>query len=366
MCEADLGIYDYAALVPVLIGAGASVTDWGGAPLGIHTHAASRGRVLASSNAALHAQALAALAMPPGVQPEFVVKQHLQVRLRLPSPHSAPPTAARLFPSPPHPTNRVNSSPSPSPPAIALPFAPLHQVLAASFLPSTPVPPSPPYPSQVLAPYLPPLDGRSASQHLLLDFNERTVPPPAHVTDALVAHINLGTTQCYPAYGDINTRIAEYANVDPSQCMITNGSDQGIDLIIRACCPEGSEAIIPAPTFAMYEQVRRHRAALRPLHRRHLKREAARVSPAASKPHRQQVSNSPCPGHRTTALSCARGWETLAVLHRNPHPSLAHPPHALSACPQAEACRASCFIPTSAPAPTHPTVPPPPGMPRHP
>ena len=36
--------------------------------------------------------------------------------------------------------------------------------------------------------------------------------------------------------------------------MITNGSDQGIDLIIRSACTAGDDAIIPAPTFAMYLQ----------------------------------------------------------------------------------------------------------------
>jgi len=107
---------------------------------------------------------------------------------------------------------------------------------------------------QRLTPYLPPLDGRSANQHLLLDFNERTVPPPPHVTSAITAHVASGTTQQYPQYGDINERIAAYAGVPPSQCMFTNGSDQGIDLIVRCCCPGGTEAIVPAPTFAMYEQ----------------------------------------------------------------------------------------------------------------
>ena len=36
--------------------------------------------------------------------------------------------------------------------------------------------------------------------------------------------------------------------------MITNGSDQGIDLVIRASCAAGDEVIIPGPTFAMYHQ----------------------------------------------------------------------------------------------------------------
>jgi len=105
-----------------------------------------------------------------------------------------------------------------------------------------------------LAPYLPPLDGRNAQEHLLLDFNERTVPVGGHVIEALKEHLDTRGLQCYPAYGDLNEQIAAYTGVSKEQCMFTNGSDQGIDLIVRCCCPTGTEAIIPAPTFAMYEQ----------------------------------------------------------------------------------------------------------------
>ncbi|WP_018415466.1 pyridoxal phosphate-dependent aminotransferase [Teredinibacter turnerae] len=102
--------------------------------------------------------------------------------------------------------------------------------------------------------YKPPLDGRDPKQHLLLDFNERTLPVSAAVEDALVAYIRDGRLQMYPAYGDIAEQIARYAKVEPDQVMITNGSDQGIDLVIRASCREGDEAIIPSPSFAMYLQ----------------------------------------------------------------------------------------------------------------
>jgi len=105
-----------------------------------------------------------------------------------------------------------------------------------------------------LAPYLPPLDGRDSTKHLLLDFNERTVEPPPHVGEAIKRHIDERGLRTYPAYGDLNQQIADYAGVSAHNCMFTNGSDQGIDLIIRCCCPTGTEAIIPAPTFAMYEQ----------------------------------------------------------------------------------------------------------------
>jgi len=56
--EADLGLYDYTALVPVLLGAGGVMTDWRGEPLSIPNHEASKGRVVAAANATLHAAAL--------------------------------------------------------------------------------------------------------------------------------------------------------------------------------------------------------------------------------------------------------------------------------------------------------------------
>lgn len=102
--------------------------------------------------------------------------------------------------------------------------------------------------------YKPPLDGRNPNEHLLLDFNERVLPIAEAVQQALIDYIRSGRLQMYPAYGDIVDVIAAYAAVEPDQVMITNGSDQGIDLIIRSACREGDRAIIPSPSFAMYTQ----------------------------------------------------------------------------------------------------------------
>jgi inositol-phosphate phosphatase/L-galactose 1-phosphate phosphatase/histidinol-phosphatase len=51
--EADLKPYDYCALVPVVAGAGGSMTDWRGKPLGLH----SDGRVIAAGDPALAVKA---------------------------------------------------------------------------------------------------------------------------------------------------------------------------------------------------------------------------------------------------------------------------------------------------------------------
>lgn len=189
--EADLGLYDYAALVPVVCGAGGIMTNWEGGELNIKQHEASHGRVVAAANKSLH-QAAVKLLCPPtnghaatnGSAVTSVMKEHLRE----------------------------------------------------------------------LPPYVPPLDGRDIKKHILLDFNERTVPVPDHIVSALKDHIDVQGLRMYPAYGNLAELMAEYYGVRKEQCLFTNGSDQGIDLVVRGCCKDGTEAIIPAPTFAMYEQ----------------------------------------------------------------------------------------------------------------
>ena len=56
--EAGLKVYDWAALVPVIEGAGGKVTDWAGGPLDLAT---AQGRVLAAGDARVHAAASAVL-----------------------------------------------------------------------------------------------------------------------------------------------------------------------------------------------------------------------------------------------------------------------------------------------------------------
>lgn len=105
-----------------------------------------------------------------------------------------------------------------------------------------------------ISPYKPPLEGRDAQKNLLLDFNERTIPVSKPIVTALQTFIKQNRLQQYPAYGDIVDRLADYAGINPDALMITNGSDQAIDLVFRAIAKANAEAIIPGPTFAIYEQ----------------------------------------------------------------------------------------------------------------
>jgi len=56
--EATMGVYDFCALVPVVTGAGGTMTDWLGRPLGL----ASDGRVIAAGDKAIAEAAMALLA----------------------------------------------------------------------------------------------------------------------------------------------------------------------------------------------------------------------------------------------------------------------------------------------------------------
>ena len=105
-----------------------------------------------------------------------------------------------------------------------------------------------------MATYSPPLEGRSVTEHTLLDFNERTVPVSDYVCDALSAYAYSGALQKYPAYGDLQNNVAQYVGVPADHLMLCNGSDQGLDLAIRACVSKGDEVVIPAPSFAIYNQ----------------------------------------------------------------------------------------------------------------
>lgn len=102
--------------------------------------------------------------------------------------------------------------------------------------------------------YCPPLDNRTKYTGLLLDFNERTIPVSPKVREALMEYAKNGKFIVYPEYYDLCDQIGAYAGVQTKQIMITNGSDQGIELIFRTFTKEGDKVIIPEPSFTMFNQ----------------------------------------------------------------------------------------------------------------
>ncbi len=105
-----------------------------------------------------------------------------------------------------------------------------------------------------MKPYNPPLKGRRAFSGMLLDFNERTKPLSDKIVRALERFVKNQKLQVYPEYFDLEKKIANYAGVKTNQVMITNGSDQGIDLIFRTFTEKGDKVIIPKPSFSRFFQ----------------------------------------------------------------------------------------------------------------
>ena len=102
--------------------------------------------------------------------------------------------------------------------------------------------------------YNPPLSGRRAFSGILLDFNERTLSPSLKVQKSIQQLLKSNKLQLYPEYGDLEGKLACYVGVNKDQIMITNGSDQAIDLIFRTFTDAGDSVIIPTPSFAMFSQ----------------------------------------------------------------------------------------------------------------
>lgn len=102
--------------------------------------------------------------------------------------------------------------------------------------------------------YSPPIENRRCFSGLLLDFNEALVPISPKVQKALIDFGTLNQFQMYPEYGDLAKKISIYANCQENKVLVTNGSDQGIDIIFRTFTSKNDEIIIPSPSFAMFYQ----------------------------------------------------------------------------------------------------------------
>ncbi len=79
-----------------------------------------------------------------------------------------------------------------------------------------------------------------------LNANESPSPSPADEGRSLHRYPD-------PQPAELRSRLAGLYQVDVSQLMVTRGSDEGIDLLVRAFCRAGRDAVLVAPPcFGMY------------------------------------------------------------------------------------------------------------------
>ena len=101
-----------------------------------------------------------------------------------------------------------------------------------------------------MAPYHPPAEGREGK--LRLDFNENTVGCSPNVAEFLRQAITADALTIYPEYSGARTELAQFFNVTEDQFLITNGTDEAIQILVNTYINEGDEVMIQQPSYAMY------------------------------------------------------------------------------------------------------------------
>jgi histidinol-phosphate aminotransferase len=101
-----------------------------------------------------------------------------------------------------------------------------------------------------MAPYKPPAEDRAGK--IRLDFNENTVGASPKVVAALQRAITADALTLYPEYSQARPKLAKYFGVREDQILLTNGTDEAIQVMVNAFVDDGDEVMIPEVTYAMY------------------------------------------------------------------------------------------------------------------
>jgi len=97
--------------------------------------------------------------------------------------------------------------------------------------------------------YHPPLGDRSG---LRLDFNENTFACSPRVLEAL-GRISGGDLTRYPEREPVERCVATHLGLKPEQILLTNGVDEAIHVLCQTYLEQGTEIMLPVPTYSMYE-----------------------------------------------------------------------------------------------------------------
>src|SRR5271170_383852 len=101
-----------------------------------------------------------------------------------------------------------------------------------------------------MAPYSPPTGGRA--DKLRLDFNENTVGASPKVIEYLQQHLSAADLAVYPEYGQVKRELGAFFEVEPDDFVLTNGTDEAIQVLINTYVDDGDEVLLLHPSYAMY------------------------------------------------------------------------------------------------------------------
>jgi histidinol-phosphate aminotransferase len=103
---------------------------------------------------------------------------------------------------------------------------------------------------QKMAPYSPPTGGRAGK--LRLDFNENTVGCSPRVIEALQRYLTADALTVYPEYLDAMRELAAFFAVAPGELLMSNGTDEAIQVLINTFVDDGDDVLLLRPSYAMY------------------------------------------------------------------------------------------------------------------
>lgn len=101
-----------------------------------------------------------------------------------------------------------------------------------------------------MAPYSPPTGGRSGK--LRLDFNENTTGCPVDVLETLQASMDAAGLSMYPEYETARQELAKFYGVSPEELLLTNGTDEAIQVLVNTYVDAGNQVVLLQPSYAMY------------------------------------------------------------------------------------------------------------------
>ncbi len=101
-----------------------------------------------------------------------------------------------------------------------------------------------------MAPYSPPTGNRIDKTRL--DFNENTVGCSPKVIAFLKSKLTEEKLSVYPDYASVRKTLSAFFNVHADEMLLTNGTDEAIQVLVNTYIDDNDEVITLSPSYAMY------------------------------------------------------------------------------------------------------------------
>ena len=96
---------------------------------------------------------------------------------------------------------------------------------------------------------------KPGQEPLKLDWNEATIPPSPRVYQAIVSFLSHSNhLNWYPELGSTSlaTALSDYVGLPPDNIMVTNGSDDALELVCKVYLGPEDRVLVPMPTYTHF------------------------------------------------------------------------------------------------------------------